>query len=470
MIRFSVLLALSLGCSSAELGGSGVEDAADDGGTASETAASTDSETPDTAVVEMPDTAAPDTVAPDTADRGPAYTAGTAGCPSSGRKIKLVNNCKQTRWFKLDARTTPTWARPTTCPWAGETCTDNEGVTQCTAKAKAKTSADPGNVYCKSGTCPCNPYFELAPGKSHEIALPPGAAFPSGTGWLATGCNPNGNKCTVGDDAAKNSTFEWTYDEPGKGSLYYDISAVNAWTTVSAVGMKSCGGALDPKDKFRCNGAGCRFDVETQCPNGSAALAGAPAGCITCPTKMVGGKQVIDGSCGPCPNGASANKVPTNTVFNAGGIGGPEWTWKGTPEFATTFGADQGVHANRKYVCTNNTCAPASGAAAANTCLGGCDLCTVSKGVPPDHPDCIKYCCPDMTKTYGSSTYRYDSAGCTALGVQRGTDYTATLKAACPYVYTYGYEDHSSTFICDTNASLLVQACPDPTDFPSSLK
>lgn len=403
------------------------------------------------------------------ADRGPAYTAGTAGCPASGRRIKLVNNCKATRWFKLDARTTPTWARPTTCAWAGETCTDNEGVTQCTPKAKAKASSDPGNVYCKSGTCACNPYFELAPGKSHEIALPPGAAFPSGTGWLATGCNPNGAECTLGEDAARNSTFEWTYDTPGKGSLYYDISAVNAWTTVSAVGMKSCGGAPDPKDKFRCNGAGCRFDVETQCPNGSAALAGAPPGCITCPVKTVSGKQVIDGSCGPCPDGASSNKIPTNTVFNAGNIGGPEWTWKGSPAFATSFGQNQGEHAMRKFVCTSNTCSVASGGAAANTCLGGCDHCTVTRGVPPDHPDCIKYCCPDVTKNYGGSDYRYDSAGCTALGVQRGTDYTATLKKACPYVYTYGYEDHSSTFICDTDASLLVQACPDPVDFPSVL-
>jgi hypothetical protein len=414
------------------------------------------------------ETAPPDAII-DTSSRGPAYEAGTASCPSASRRVKLVNNCKETRWFKLDARTTPTWARPTTCPWAGETCTDNEDVNQCNPKARSKTGGvDPGNVYCKSGTCACTPYFELAPGKSHEIALPPGAAFPSGTGWLATGCNAHGAKCTLGDQAAKNSTFEWTYDAPG-GSLYYDISAVNAWTSVSAVGMKTCGGALDSKDKFRCNGAGCRFDVATQCPDGSAGLAGAPSGCITCPVKVVGGKQVIDGSCGPCPNGASANKIPTNTVFNAGGIGGPEWTWKGSPDFATTFGFNEGVHSNRRFVCTGDTCAPASGAAGPNTCLGGCDLCTVTKGVPPDHPDCVKYCCPDLTRSYAGSEYRYDSAGCTALGVQRGTDYTATLKAACPYVYTYGYEDHSSTFICDTNASLLIQACPDPIDFPSKL-
>lgn len=414
---------------------------------------------------------APD--APDSAPRGPAYEAGTAACPAADgtRRIKLVNNCASARWFKLDARTTPTWARPTTCPWEGETCTDLESAAQCNAKAKAKSgAADPGSVYCKAtpagGRCACNPYFELAPGKSLELPLPNDAGFPSGTGWLATDCNPLGGACKLGDQAAKNSTFEWTYDLPGKGALYYDISAVNAWTSVSAVGLKSCGGKADPADKFRCSGAGCRFDVQTQCPDGSAAHPAAPPGCITCPTKIVAGKQVIDGSCGPCPNGASANKIPTNTVFNAGGIGGPEWTWKGAPDFATTFGLDEGVHSKRRYACVNNACAPAS--TDANTCLGGCDQCTVGKGVPPDHPDCLKYCCPDVTRTYGGSDYRYDSAGCTTLGVQRGTDYTASLKAVCPYVYTYGYEDHSSTFICDTTASLLVQACPDPTDFPSS--
>jgi len=36
-------------------------------------------------------------------------------------------------------------------------------------------------------------------------------------------------------------------------------------------------------------------------------------------------------------------------------------------------------------------------------------------------------------------------------------------------VYTYGYEDQSSTFQCKTSASLLIQACPDATDFPAKL-
>lgn len=401
------------------------------------------------------------------AGRGPAYDAGTADCPANDgtRRIKLVNNCSDPRWFKLDGRTTPAFARPMTCAWANSTCTDNEGVGQCTAIAKQMSpTVDPGNVYCKAGKCACNPYYELAPGKAVELALPANASFPSGTGWLATGCNTLGAACALGDQAARNSLFEWTYDAPG-GSLYYDISAVNAWTTASAVGMKTCGGTKT-SDKFHCGGTGCRFDVRTQCPDGTANLAGAPNGCITCPVTTVGGKQVINGSCGPCPNGASANRIPTGTVFNANNVGGTEWTWNGAPDFATTFGADEGVHANRRFTCSGGTCAQGG---APDTCLGGCDFCTATKGVPPDDPQCLKYCCPDITKSYGGPTYRYDSAGCTALGVQRGTDYTATLKSACPYVYTYAYEDHSSTFICETSASLLVQACPDATDFPSSL-
>jgi len=408
-----------------------------------------------------------DASAGDAGSRGPAYDAGTAGCPAQDgtRRIKLVNNCTEARWFKLDGRTTPAFARPTTCAWAGAACTDNEGVGQCTQIAKAMSSVDPGNVYCKAGACACNPYYEIAPGKAVELALPAGAAFPSGTAWLATGCNALGAACTLGDQAAKNSVFEWTYDAPG-GSLYYDVSAVNAWTTASAVGMKSCGGARNPNDKFHCTGTGCRFDVRAQCPDGTASFAGAPNGCITCPIKTVNGKQVIDGSCGPCPNGASSNRVPTGTTFNANNVGGTEWTWQGAPDFATAFGFDEGVHASRRFTCTGGTCTSGGNA---NTCLGGCDLCTVTKNVPPDDPACIKYCCPDVTKSYAGASYRYDSAGCTALGVQRGTDYTATLKAACPYVYTYGYEDHSSTFICEASASLLVQACPDPIDFPSSL-
>jgi hypothetical protein len=478
MRELGLVLAISISCgctSSSETEGAGVADGAVDGDPGFDgTTSRPDGITPDAS-----DTAtSSDSFAGDApTDRGPAYAAGTAACPAADgtRRVKLVNNCTSSRWFKLDARTTPTWARPTTCPWAGETCTDLEGTAQCNAKAKGKAGGvETGPVYCKAsdgggGTCACNPHFDLAPGKSVELALPATAGFPSGTGWIATGCNALGAACTLGDAAAKNSTFEWTYDLPGKGALYYDISAVNAWTSVSAVGLKSCGGTVDPKDKFHCGGAGCRFDVASQCPDGTPAHPGGPAGCITCPTKIVGGKQVLDGSCGPCPNGASANRIPTGTVFNAGGIGGPEWTWKGSPDFATTFGIDEGVHAMRRYVCSGGACAIASGGKAADTCLGGCDQCTASKGVAPDHPDCLKYCCPDVTRTYGGSDYRYDSAGCTALGVQRGTDYTAALKAICPYVYTYGYEDHSSTFICDTSASLLVQACPDPIDFPSSL-
>jgi hypothetical protein len=73
-------------------------------------------------------------------------------------------------------------------------------------------------------------------------------------------------------------------------------------------------------------------------------------------------------------------------------------------------------------------------------------------------------------QSYGGFDYHYDSAGCTALGVQPGTDYSPAVKGECPCVYTYGYEDHSSTFLCSAAASLLIQACPDATDFPSSIK
>lgn len=406
--------------------------------------------------------------------RGPAYDAGTADCPAADgvRRIKLVNNCTEPRWFKLDGRTTPLWARPQDCPWVGAACSDPEGVGQCSPIAKDASGGDPGIVYCKAGdggaTCACNPFFELQPGEKHEIEMPADAAFPSGTGWLAVGCNEWGNGCATGSDAAKNSTFEFTYDPPGQGSLYYDISAVNAWTTASAVGMKSCGVEPDPEDVFWCRGTGCRFDVATQCPDGSGAFGAAPPGCVDCPTMIVNGKQVLAGSCGTCPDGASANRIPTGTVFNANNVGGPEWMWTGAPDFAVGFGHDEGAHADRLHTCGPAGCAPAE-AGQANTCLGGCDLCTVQSGQGPGDDACIKYCCPDVTKNYGGSTYRYDSAGCTALGVQAGTDYTVAVKTECPYVYTYGYEDHSSTFRCETTASLLIQACPDPTDFPSKL-
>jgi hypothetical protein len=256
--------------------------------------------------------------------------------------------------------------------------------------------------------------------------MPADAAFPSGTGWLAVGCNEWGHGCEAGNDAAKSSTFELTYDPPGQGSVYYDISAVNAWTT-------------------------------------------APPGCIDCPTMIdQNGKKVLAGSCGTCPDGASANRIPTGTVFNAGGASGPEWTWSGAPDFAVGWGHDEGARADRRYSCGAAGCGPAE-AGKANTCLGGCDLCTVASGEGPGDDACLKYCCPDVVKDYGGHSYRYDSAGCTALGVQAGTDYTVAVKSECPYVYTYGYEDHSSTFRCETSASLLIQACPDPEDFPSSL-
>ncbi|EYF02818.1 hypothetical protein [Chondromyces apiculatus] len=417
-----------------------------------------------------------------TGSRGPAYEAGTAGCPDDDgtRHIKIVNNCTSDRWLKLDGRTTPTWARPTDCPWNGAACTDLEGVGQCTAIAQGMSGGvNPGNVYCKAtgqgtqGACACNPYFELAPGEEHTIDMPDTAGFASGTGWLATDCNAHGHGCALGNDAAKNSLFEFTYDPPGQGRLYYDISAVNAWTTVSPIGMKSCGGGSEstenPNDVFWCRGTGCRFDVNTQCPDGSDAFAPAPDGCNTCPTMVVNGKQVIVGSCGTCPDGADANRIPTNTVFNANNVGGPEWIWTGSPDFAAGFGHDEGVHANRRYTCGDGGCTAAA-PGEANTCLGGCDLCTTTQNAAAGDDACLKYCCPDLTRTYGGATYRYDSAGCTALGVQAGTDYSPAVKGECPYVYTFGYEDHSSTFLCTTSASLLIQACPDAADFPSSFE
>ncbi len=236
---------------------------------------------------------------------------------------------------------------------------------------------------------------------------------------------------------------------------------------MSAVGLRTCGGTPNPADPYRCGAVGCRFDVATQCPDGTADHPGGAAGCLTCATRLVGGKLVLDGPCGTCPIGTSANQIPTGTVFNLNGQGGPEWTWLGAASFATLFGHDEGIHAQRRYACTGGSCAAAP--AGGDTCLGGCDLCTLTRGVSPGHPDCIKYCCPDGTRTYEGSNYRYDSAGCTALGVQGGTDYTVNLKAACPSVYTYGYEDHSSTFVCDTAASLLIQACPDADEFPASV-
>ena len=389
------------------------------------------------------------------------------------RRIKLVNNCSQARWFKFDGKTTPVFARPTDCPWAGEACTDPEGVGQCMPIAQALSGAEPGTVYCKEdgsgqGSCACNPHFELQPGEQHEITLPADATFPSGTGWLAVGCNANGAGCALGDSAAGNSTYEFTYDNPATGLVWYDISAVNAWTTISAVGMKTCGGVPDPNNVFWCGGTGCRFDVNTQCPDGTVAFAAAPQGCDLCPTTMVNGKQIIDGSCGTCPDGSSGNQIPTGTVFNADNIGGNEWTWSGDPAFAATFGYDEGEHANRRYDCSATGCVPAA-PGSATTCLGGCDLCTTTRGVAAGDDDCLKYCCPDGLHEYGGFSYRYDSAGCTALGVQAGTDYTPAVKGECPYVYTYGYEDHTSTFQCDASVSLLIQACPDPTDFPSSL-
>ncbi len=34
------------------------------------------------------------------------------------------------------------------------------------------------------------------------------------------------------------------------------------------------------------------------------------------------------------------------------------------------------------------------------------------------------------------------------------------LKAQRPNVYTYGYEDHSSTYVCDAAiASMLIESC-----------
>ncbi len=407
---------------------------------------------------------------------GPAYAQDNAACPAldGGTKtLKLVNNCTETRWFKLDGKTTPTWARPTDCPWVNETCTDVGDIVQCTPKALQKAqeidpNANPGKVYCIDNKCACNPFFEIASGQAEEIAFPSNdTAYPSATGWLATGCNAYGAQCTVGNEAAKNGTFEFTYDPPG-GTLWYDISAVNSWTTASAIGMKSCGGSTNPSDVFWCNGAGCRFDVDTQCPDGTDKFAAAPAGCSVCAVTMDAGKQVLDGPCGTCPYGDGGNQIPSGTTFNHNDPVN-EWTWQGSQDFALGWGYNEGTRVNRRANCDQNGSCTMVTTGQANSCLGGCDLCTHKNSVGTTDPTCLKYCCPDIHQDAGGFDYRYDSAGCTAIGVQAGTDYTVAVKSACPYVYTYGYEDHSSTFKCENTASLLVMACADAANFPSSL-
>uniref|UniRef100_A0A914X451 Uncharacterized protein n=1 Tax=Plectus sambesii TaxID=2011161 RepID=A0A914X451_9BILA len=197
------------------------------------------------------------------------------------------------------------------------------------------------------------------------------------------------------------------------------------------------------------------------------------------------GSQCPDGSgrfkAAPGPDGNTAHRIPTGTVFNRHNRGGREWVWKGPADFAQHFGTPQGRNTNRRFRCDRRGCRHAPGHEV-NTCLGGCDYCTTvlrkSPGVVPKigltfmvdtgSNECIKYCCPDIWRNYRGFPYRYDSAGCRALGVQQGTDYTATLKSHCKYVYTYAYEDHTSTFQCKASVSLQIMACPNYADFPSS--
>lgn len=360
------------------------------------------------------------------------------GCPSSeGRKIKLLNSCQDTRYFKLDGRTTPLWVPRPSCPWEGKTCSVEGGVDECMSIAKDVTGGkNVGTVYCLSGTCQCNPYFGLPAGGSMEIDMAPGITWPSGTGWLASDCNEYGGSCGVGDTASRNSEFEFTYTDQ---QVYYDMSAVNAWTSASSVGMKSCGGS-STSDPFWCSGSACRFDPASNCPDGSNSFA------------------PVSG-----PDGDSANTIPTGTVFNKNNVGGTEWTWEGAPDFGQKFGYAEGVHASRRYHCDQTGCSANNGSP--NTCLGPCDLCVLNAGNPMSS-ECIKYCCPDSWQTYDGHQYRYDSAGCTALGVQGSTDYTLALESQCPYVYTYGYDDRSSTFLCDATSSLLIESCPSASNFP----
>uniref|UniRef100_A0A914VT08 Uncharacterized protein n=1 Tax=Plectus sambesii TaxID=2011161 RepID=A0A914VT08_9BILA len=379
--------------------------------------------------------------------KGPAYDSGVASCPGGGRVVHLVNNCPDSRWFKFDGRTTPQFARPS-CPYSNIDCvltpgTDPMGIVDCYNKIRQNfNNLDAGVVYCVSGKCNCNPDYQVASGRDMKINFPSGQDWTSGTGWLADGCNQLGGGCTVGNSAARNSLFEFTYTN---GQVWYDMSAVDAWTTISPVGLRVCGShSNQPNNPFWCAAVGCDFNVHTQCPDGSGGF-----------------------SAGPGPDGGTANNIPTGTVFNANNVGGQEWVWQGPADFAQHFGSDQGSHANRRFQCDATGCRRTD-ESSVNTCLSGCDYCTTVLGKAPDSNECIKYCCPDIWVRYSGYPYQYDSAGCRALGVQQGTDFTATLNAYCKHVYTYAYEDRTSTFQCDDTVTMQIMACPDTADFPTS--
>uniref|UniRef100_A0A914X3J3 Secreted protein n=1 Tax=Plectus sambesii TaxID=2011161 RepID=A0A914X3J3_9BILA len=175
---------------------------------------------------------------------GPAYKTGADKFSNSGREGRHLSSLAPVALMQTSA--------------AQEEDRIRWGIVDCGKKIRQQFRVDPGVVYCVNGRCSCNPNYEIASGRDVKINFPNGD-WTSGTGWLAEGCNRFGAGCTIGDSAARNSLFEFTYT---RGNVWYDISAVNAWTTISPVGMRVSGPrANSSNNHFWCGAVGCNFDV-----------------------------------------------------------------------------------------------------------------------------------------------------------------------------------------------------------------
>lgn len=406
----------------------------------------------------------------------------------STRKIIIENNCKQKRTIKFDGNTTPLYIgnqlgiRPI------------PNTSGCTL-GSALPPNDPKNItggtlYCKKNkdgetNFYTNPVFDLEPGTRKEIEVNDDG-WSSATGWIAKDCNIYGEECKLGDSANKNALFEWTIPAKNQGNIFYDLSAVNGYTNISSVGIEAKSSVPPPRNmdgNFWQKYTSCSYDIAKYCPDGTNRF---------------------------LPNDSKNNfmssepkDLQTPITFNKDCVGGCQWTY-GDNDFDRSilnkqlaFPSDiiEDKNSNRRYNCFfEKNAVKCTHSGEYNTCLGPCDLCLVENNNNPEK--CKQYCCPfdgyckplDVTQNPVNSTnlpdcdpnigncttdftvfnptnkyYYLDSAGCRALKVQSGTNYTRNLVGKggndCKNVYTYGYDDFNSTFQADNGAQMTVSVC-----------
>ena len=218
------------------------------------------------------------------------------------------------------------------------------------------------------------------------------------TFWLATGCDRAGH-CSWNSDRTQGALLEWNV---ARGTLYYDLSAVEAMDSFSYTMRTSC-------DAPSAAPRSCHFDM-AQCVRAPTALVHTPDGVSYCnaPKRVC----LADDLGGTEANSCTDNPRAVCSVWDSSGKSADKVYYQ---EYAQTAGCG----------CVGCNAGPPSDAARCKTMAGG------------------------------------PLSGCTPTAAQ-ATPYVKEMRRNCHWGYAYPFDDLQAGLTCD-NPTFLEMTVADGT-------